>query len=349
MIIASAPFRISFAGGGSDLPIYYQQRRGAVLSTSINRHIYICIHPYFNRDQTLLKYSQNELIRNVADAAHPIFREVLKEICPEGGVEIVSTSDIPSGTGLGSSSSFTVALLHALYAHKETFCSKEKLAQKASEVEIDRLKEPIGKQDQYAAAYGGLNFIEFNSDESVTVSPVILPKNVITQLEKSLVLFYMGDQRETREILRDQVSQVSADGAKFDNMTKMVDLAYRMRDQLIAGDVDNFGRSLHTGWELKRSLSEKISNARIDSTYQRALKLGALGGKILGAGGGGFLLLYCPESRQPALRAAFSDFHELPFQFDWAGSRIIYVGDRTTEPGFVRTEQEKPREHITVR
>ncbi|MFH1037497.1 MAG: GHMP kinase, partial [PVC group bacterium] len=284
MIISCAPFRVSFAGGGTDIPFFYHRRRGAVLSAAIDKYIYISVHPYFNARQTLLKYSQNELVDAPAEIKHPVFREVLKELWPQGGVEIVSTADIPSGTGLGSSSSFTVALLHAVYAYRGTFCSKDKLAGKACEIEIDRLGEPIGKQDQYAAAYGGLNFIEFNSDESVVVTPLSLPKENIVKLEKNLLLFYTGEQRRTGEVLGDQREQVSLSEKKFENMGRMAELAFEMRDYLIAGDLRGFARTLHEGWLLKRSLTDKISSGGIDIYYERALENGALGGKLLGAG-----------------------------------------------------------------
>ncbi len=335
MIISSAPFRISFSGGGTDIPFFYQQRRGAVLSTTIDKYIYISVHPYFNARQTLLKYSQNELVDAMAKIRHPVFREVLKELWPQGGVEIVSTADIPSGTGLGSSSSFSVALLHAVYAYRGTFCSKNKLASKACEIEIDRLGEPIGKQDQYAAAYGGLNFIEFNSDESVVVTPLTLPKETIIELEKNLLLFYTGEQRRTGEILEDQRKQVSLSEKKFENMGRMVELAFEMRDYLTAGDLRGFARVLHEGWLLKRALTDKISSDYIDKYYQRALEHGALGGKLLGAGGGGFFLFYCEPENQEMLRKALCGLPELTFQFDWSGSRIIYVGDVNINRGFL--------------
>ena len=334
MINTATPFRISFAGGGSDIPVFYRRRKGAVLSTSINKYVYLSIHSYFNLKQTLLKYSQNELIDNVNEIKHPVFREVMRELLPDGGVEIVSTADIPSGTGLGSSSTFTVSLLQAAYAYRGEFCSKERLARKACEVEIKKLQEPIGKQDQYAAAYGGLNFIEFNSNESVVVSPLILPAEIITQLENNLLLFYMGTQRSTKEILTDQNKQVSMDSEKFNNLLKIVDMAYEMREQLLRGDLKGFVHTMHEGWILKRTLSHKITNTKIDRYYDRALEYGALGGKLLGAGGGGFLLLYCEPENQERLRKALFDCFELPFKFDWNGTRIIYVGENHAEKGF---------------
>jgi len=334
MIISAAPFRISFGGGGSDLPVYYRRRRGAVLSVTINKHCYISIHPYFNRSQTLLKYSQTELLNDLDSARHPIFREVLKQLWPKGGIEIVSTADVPSGTGLGSSSTFTVALLNALYAYRGTFCSKEKLAQNACEIEIGKLGEPIGKQDQYAAAYGGLNFIEFNPDENVLVSPLMLPAETITRLEQGLMLFYIGGQHEARSILEDQSQQIASQADTFDNLSQMVDLAYRMRELLMSGDLPGFATALHDGWMLKRTLSKRITTSRADRYYERAREYGALGGKLLGAGGAGFLLLYTEPEHRERLRKALFDLFELPVKFDWGGARIIYVGERHTEEGF---------------
>lgn len=335
MIISSAPFRVSFAGGGSDIPFYYRRGRGAVLSTSIDKYIYVSIHPYYNARQTLLKYSRNELVNQLSEIKHPVFREVLKELWPEGGLEIVSTADIPSGTGLGSSSSFTVALLHAVYAYRGIFCGKEILADRACAIEIERLGEPIGKQDQYAAAYGGLNFIEFNPDDSVVVTPLILPRETLVSLENSLLLFYTGEQRATGEILEDQKKKVEASEEKFRNLARLAELAYEMREHLVAGELEGFARVMDEGWRIKHSLSGRISNDRIDHYYARALKNGARGGKLLGAGGGGFLLFFCEPENQEKLRQSLSDLPELPFNFDWFGSRIIYIGDVQAKRGFL--------------
>ena len=335
MIISSAPFRISFAGGGSDLPVFCQRHKGAVLSTTIDKHVYISIHPYFHRRQTLLKYSRNELVDRVEEIQHPIFRTALMDLWPQGGLEIVSTADIPAGTGLGSSSTFTVALLHALHAFRGVFSSKEKLAREACQIEIDRLGEPIGRQDQYAAAYGGLNFMEFLPDGGVVVTPLLLRQEIVTLLERNLLLFYTGQQRDTRGVLTDQQQQVAASEEKFNDLARMADCAYQMRDQLLAGELAAFARSMHDAWLLKRTLSSRIGTARIDQYYQRALEYGALGGKLLGAGGGGFLLVYCEADKQERLRKAMFDLDELPVRFDFAGSRIIHVGDSHAATGFV--------------
>ncbi len=334
MITTRAPFRISFAGGGSDIPAFYRTRPGAVLSTTINQFVYITIHPYFNCSQTLLKYSKSELVEDISEIQHPLFREALADVLQEGGVEIVSTADIPSGTGLGSSSTFSVALYYALFTYKERFCTKEELAQRACNLEIERLGEPIGKQDQYAAAYGGLSFYEFNPDESVRVTPVIAKEETIDRLEKSLLLFYLGDQRDTHTILEDQIRQVEGNEKKQAAQARMVELAYVLRECLAKDDLHGFAAAMHEGWMLKRGLSTKISNPRIDDYYERGLKYGALGGKLLGAGGGGFLLMFCEPEHQHELRMALFDLFELPFRFDWGGAQIVHIGERHTRQGF---------------
>jgi D-glycero-alpha-D-manno-heptose-7-phosphate kinase len=325
MIVSCAPFRVSFAGGGSDIGIFYRQKRGAVLSCSIAQYSFAIVHRYFNERKYHLKYSRTELADALDEIQHPLLREALRMRGIEPGIEVTSVADIPSGTGLGSSSSFAVALLNALYAHQSVFASKETLARDACALEIERLGEPIGKQDQYAAAYGGINFIEFHPDESVTVQPLTLPKGVMAELEDSLMLFYTGDQRDTRTLLSRQVAVMQADPRKFDTMERMVTLAHDMRDLLVAGDLAGFGAALHAGWEMKRSLADGISHPRIDDLYARARAAGALGGKLAGAGGGGFLLLYAPKERQAAIRSALGELKTLDFRFDQVGARIAFA------------------------
>ncbi len=324
MIITTAPYRVSFAGGGSDLPVYYRKRKGAVLSTTINKHVYISIHPYFNRKQTLLKYSQNELVDSVDQVRHPIFREALRELWPEGGLEIVSTADVPSGTGLGSSSSFTVALYHALFSYRGTFCSKEKLARKACELEIERLGEPIGKQDQYAAAFGGLRRYRFNPDGSVYVDPVICSEGVKNRLFENLMFFYVGGSRDAREILQEQSDSTER---KLEHLQRICDLVDRFHDVLIRGsDVRELGDLLHESWLSKRELAANVSNSRVDQLYEDARNAGAIGGKLLGAGQSGFLMLFCPTSKQGRVREQLRGLREVPMSFEPEGSKIIYVG-----------------------
>lgn len=325
MIITKTPFRVSFAGGGSDLADFYERYGGCVLSTSINRYCYISIHPYFDENKIMLKYSENELVDKLPAIKHRIFNCVLSErnIC---GVEISSTADIPSGTGLGSSSTFTVGLLNALNCYQGKYMSKGELAEKACQVEIEQLGNPIGKQDQYAAAFGGLNFIRFHQDGEVSVSPVMMHPGTYRKLQKNLMMFYTGDTRSANTILTEQKKNMGRE-EKTANLRKMCDLAEAMRLSLEQGELDSFGDLLNEGWMLKRTLASKISNAAIDEAYDIAMANGALGGKLLGAGGGGFLLCYCPVKDQNRLRAALP-MRQFPFSFERDGSSVIYIGDK---------------------
>lgn len=326
MIITRTPFRISFAGGGSDLASFYHREPGAVLSTTIDKYMYIVIHPFFNRDKIQLKYSKTEMVDHIEDISHPIFREVLK-MYGLTGVDVNSIADIPAGTGMGSSSSFTVGLLNAVRAYIGKFSSAEKLASMASDIEINRLGGPIGKQDQYAAAYGGLNFITFNPDEHVKVEKVLMKTDVKQQLDDNLLLVYIGGKHSANAILSSQAKAISSE-EKFQTQHDMVKLAYQLRKSLQNNQIDDFGRFLHEGWLMKKSLTKGISNGDIDEVYNRGLKAGALGGKLLGAGGAGFILFYCPKEKQEGFRRSMSDLMELPFSFDHFGSQVIYVGDK---------------------
>lgn len=323
MIITRAPFRMSFAGGGSDIPSFYEKHGGCVLSATINKYMYISVHPSFESMDTVLKYSQTEIVSDIGKIDHKYFREVLSML-RTSGVEISSTADVPAGTGLGSSSSFTVGLLHALYSYKGKFVSKEKLAQKACEIEIDRLKNPIGKQDQYAAAYGGLNFYQFNKDGSVFVEPVIMKNALYKQLETNLMMFYTGKLHSASDILKEQSSNITS-GIKETNQLKMCDLARELREELHHNNIDAMGEILNEGWNLKRTLATKISNPEIDEYYDIALKHGAIGGKLLGAGGGGFLLFYVPQKKQQEVKLALN-LQQMPIAFDYQGASVIYVG-----------------------
>lgn len=325
MIGTRTPFRISFAGGGSDLRNFYSKHIGCVLSTTINKYMYIFIHPFFDQ-KTQIKYSKTELVENINNIEHPIVREALKEF-GLSGVDINSIADVPAGTGLGSSCSFTVGLLHALYAYVNIYPSKEKLARKACEIEIDKLKEPIGKQDQFAAAYGGLNFITFYPDESVNVEPIIMNQKKLKELEENVLLYYIGKARAARDILNDQQNNILNDYEKFDNLVKMTKLAKQLKDSLLEGDIKIMGMILDENWHLKKSLCRNISATGIDFYYEKAKKNGALGGKLLGAGGGGFLLFYCEKENQEKLRLSLSDLREMRFKFDSFGTKIIYVGE----------------------
>ena len=325
MIITKTPFRVSFCGGGSDMANFYEKYGGCVLSTSINKYCYISIHPYFNENQTLLKYSENELVDSPDQIKHRIFRQVLTDMGIHG-VEISSTADIPGGTGLGSSSTFTVGLLNTLNCYKGKFVSKDKLAKLACEVEIEKLGNPIGKQDQYGAALGGLNFIKFNQDGSVSHEPILMEGKTYKELQKTLLMFYTGTTRSANTILAEQTKNITSED-KARNLLKMCGLAKDMKVALENNDISSFGKILDEGWQLKKELASGIANPAIDEAYEIAMKNGALGGKLLGAGGGGFLLFYCEEEKQEQLKKAIG-LRELDFSFERDGTSVIYIGDK---------------------
>ena len=330
MIISRTPFRISFLGGGTDLPDFYREEEGAVLSTTIDKYVYITVNDRFD-DTYRLSYSKTEICKTVADIDHKIFRCVLEKYGATArlksggrGLELLSMADIPSGTGLGSSSSFTVALLHAMKAHIGQFQSAEDLAAEASCIEIEDLKEPIGKQDQYAAAYGGLQYIRFLPSGEVSADPVICTKATKKALQSSILIFYTGLTRSASGVLSEQKSNT---GQKRETLREMKNLAYRMKQILESGEgMNRVGELLHEGWMLKKTLASGISATQIDEWYDRARKAGATGGKILGAGGGGFLMVVCDPSKQDKVRQELSELRSLPVELESFGSRIIFVG-----------------------
>ncbi len=327
MIITRTPFRVSFVGGGSDLPSFYRRHEGAVLSSSIGKYMYVTIHPTFDRKETIVKYSRTETVQDVRSLRHPIARQLLLDHGMEG-VEVVSTADVPSGTGLSTSSAYTVGLIHALYAFQGKYCSQEEIAREACRLEIEELGEPIGKQDQYGTAIGGLKVIRFLPDDSVEVEPIAISRDARKRLNENLLLFYTGLTHSAGEILEEQERNVVSEKDKFDSLVRMTGLVYDMRDALVAGRLDDFGAILDENWRLKRSLTPHISNDLIDRYYDIAMKSGALGGKLLGAGGGGFLLFYCPLEKQARLRAALSDLMPLPFDLEGSGTKVVYVGNK---------------------
>ena len=257
MIATRTPFRISFIGGGSDIKEFYSKHVGSVVSTTIDKYIYLLVHPFFT-DQIQVKYSITELVDKIEDISHPIVRAVLNGF-DLNGIDINSIADIPSGTGLGSSSSFTVGLLHALYAFTNQKVTSELLARESCKIEIDLLQEPIGKQDQYAAAYGGLNYISFYPDESVSVEPIIMDPEKYRKLEENILMFYTGKRRKTSKILIDQKNQILTNQSKKDSLIQMAALARDLKNSLIEGDIDKMGLLLDKNWRLKKSLSNKIS------------------------------------------------------------------------------------------
>jgi D-glycero-alpha-D-manno-heptose-7-phosphate kinase len=326
MITTQTPFRISFFGGGSDIGSFYGRHPGAVLSAAINRSMYLTTHPYFDRSAIHLKYSKTELVPSVDQIEHPILRAVLRELVPEGGIEVASIADIPGGTGLGSSSAFTVGLIQNLNARAQRFIPPGRLAEAACRIEIDILKEPIGKQDQYASAFGGLNHFTFHSDGRTTIEKIFLAAETIKRLEASLFLLHLGVSRSASTILHEQVRNL-CESKVFETQKAMVAQVEIGKQLLRDGDLDGFGRLLHEAWLLKRTLASKISDGAIDAAYQQGIEAGALGGKLVGAGGGGFLLFYCPPQAQSSFLAAMSGLKRVPFRFDFGGSRIIHVSD----------------------
>lgn len=320
MIVTRTPLRISFCGGGSDLPSFYEKYGGHVISTTIDKFIYLTLERSFHFDTTSLKYSTVEKVQDLDSIKHPIFRECLK-MYDVRGVEINSTADIPSGTGMGSSSSFTVGVVNLLMAHLGKEATKEFLASKACEVEMDILKEPIGKQDQYAAAYGGLNHYEFHKDGRVTVEAIDLSAEEKALLNDRLMLFYIGGQRSASDILKEQNKSTEK---RDTDQQKMCSLALGLKDDLNSGNIDSIGHFLNEGWKLKRGLADGISNNKIDDIYDLALSNGAVGGKLLGAGGAGFMLFYVNEKDRPSLKDALSDCREIPFSMENSGSQIVF-------------------------
>jgi len=320
MIITRTPFRVSFIGGGSDFRDFYAKNGyGAVVSTAINRYMYIIIHPYFH-DKIRLKYSKTEDVENIEEIEHPIVRECLKKVQIERGIEIASFADVPSGTGLGSSSSFAVGLLNALYTYKGKVVSKEKLAMEACEIEIDIMGKPIGKQDQYASAYGNINYIRFNRDETVDVSPILLTESAKKKLENNLCLYHIKGERRSCDILDEQKKNISIED-KFQNLREMVMLADELKDNLHVEKTDDVGRILHKGWIYKKELASRISNSGVDNLYDKALKYGAIGGKLLGAGGTGFLLIYSEDHENLEKHLGCK---VLPFSIDREGTKVIF-------------------------
>jgi D-glycero-alpha-D-manno-heptose-7-phosphate kinase len=296
-----------------------------VLSTAINKYIYITVNKKFD-DKIRASYSITEIVDTIDELKHELIREALKIVMPPCGIEITSISDIPSqGTGLGSSSTYTVGLLNSLYAHVGQHVGAERLAQEACEIEIDRCKKPIGKQDQYIAAYGGLQYIQFNPDESVFVDPVICSPETKQRLQNSLLMLYTGVTRSADSILREQSVNTQNDRAKRATLRNMTRLAGELRDALVKNDLDVFGEILHAGWMQKKSMAAGISTGQIDEWYEIARRNGAIGGKLLGAGGGGFLLLYAHSERFPAIMRALPALRPIAFRMEPQGSKIIYV------------------------
>lgn len=324
MIITKTPFRASFAGGGTDLPAFYEQEDGFVLSMAIESFMYIAVHRFFE-NRIVLKYSQTENVETVDEIRHGLIRECMKITGVTDPVEITSFADIPSkGSGLGSSSSFAVGLISALRAYQGLPVTSAISAALACEVEIGKLGEPIGKQDQYAAAYGGMNGITFHRDGNVTVEPLHLGREALRHMEEHLVMFYTGVVRSASGILQEQSRNTSEDKSKFSLLQDMKALGYQLRNALLVEDIDQIGPIMHEGWEMKKGLASKISMPEIDEAYAAAMAAGATGGKLLGAGGGGFLLFYCPPANRPELLRRLSALRVVPVKLEARGTRVLF-------------------------
>jgi D-glycero-alpha-D-manno-heptose-7-phosphate kinase len=324
MIITRSPLRVSLGGGGTDLPSYSCEHGGFLIAGAIDKYVYINVHPRFV-DGFLLKYSHMEEVPSIDDIQHPIIREALREVGMQArNLEITSMADIPAGTGLGSSGSFTTALLKALHAYKKNLIHPDQLAEQACHIEIDILREPIGKQDQYIAAYGGITCFEFGKDGQVKAWPLAISEETLFNLEDNLLLFFTGYSRSASAILKEQDDKSKrADAEMTDNLHFIKELAFRSKQALENGELAEFGRLMNVHWERKKQRSKGMSSATIDQWYDCAMANGALGGKLIGAGGGGFLMFYAGD--KPRLRHAMRQqgLKEVRFRFDFEGTRVI--------------------------
>ncbi len=321
MIIVQSPLRISFFGGGTDFPDFFMNEGGCVLSSTIDKCIFVTIKQRFD-SKLRIGYTETEMVDKVDQIKHELIREALRLTGIQLGVEITTMGDIPSaGSGLGSSSAVTVGSLHAMYAYLGEMVTAEQLAKEACKIELDILKKPIGIQDQYAIAYGGLRFFEFCPDGTVLNRKIRLGDDLCRKLDESFLLFYTGINRQSDSILGEQKANI---GDSLPVLREIKALAHEAREQLERGNLDSFGEMLDYSWGLKKRLASKISNGPIDEMYAAARKAGALGGKITGAGGGGFLLLYCPPVKQDAVRGALKGLQELPFRLEQDGTKIIF-------------------------
>lgn len=325
MVISQTPLRISLCGGGTDFKEYYSQNGGFIVSTAIDKYIFVIVKERFD-DLIYVNYTKKEIVHSVDEIQHELVREALKISGLKNGIEITMLADVPSeGSGLGSSSSLTVGLLNAFYNFRGIQVTAEQLAREACEIEIDILKKPIGKQDQYIAAYGGLRTFSFNSDHSVKTESLELPNNLKRKLGANLLLFYTNITRKSSSVLTEQKNNIKG---KIQYHDEIKTLAKTLSDNLRNGNVDITGNILAKNWELKKNLSTNISNNQIDIMYSNAIKAGAEGGKISGAGGGGFLLLYCKRENHDRIREQMKNYREMPFMLEPHGSKIIFNYNR---------------------
>lgn len=324
MIIARSPLRITLGGGGTDLPSYYRDHEGFLIAGAINKYVYITVMRPFT-EGIYLKYSELEHVALAEDVKHRIIREaLLMQNSRTPQIEITTLADIPAGTGLGSSGSFTTALLKALYAHHRRLIHPQELAELACHIEIDRLGEPVGKQDQYIAAYGGLTCFTFHKDNSVTAEPLKISMSTLFDLEDNILLFFTGYSRSAGDILKDQNARTqSSDDEMLENLHYVKKLGYRSKDALEAGDVVRFGELMHEHWEHKKRRSCGMSNPKIDEWYELGLKNGAVGGKLVGAGGGGFLMFCAADHNKLRHVMSTAGLEEVRFSFDFEGTKVV--------------------------
>ena len=325
MIISRAPVRLSMGGGGTDLPSYYEQYCSFLMTACINKYVYIMLNKRFN-ESIRLSYSKTEIVDNIDQIEHRIFREALRYTKIDKQIELVSVADMPAHCGLGTSSTFTVALLNALFEYKRSYVTLTELAESACHIEINILKEPIGKQDQYASVFGGFNAYWFNQDGSVRVEPVMIKEEKMMELQNNILLFYLKKERSASDILDSQNKKIKeADTGTIERLHKIKEIGIQTKKIFESGNIDAFGEILHEHWLVKKGLSDKISEPFIDEAYEVGRKNGALGGKVVGAGGGGFLLLYCPLDKSKLINA-MSEIGLFPmwFSFEPQGAKIIF-------------------------
>lgn len=325
MIVTRTPFRVPLGGGGTDLPSFYSRYGGFVVSAAINKYVYILLNPRFE-DSIRVSYSKTEFSRRPEEVEHPVVREALKFMGIRSHLEIVSVADLPANTGLGSSCSFTVGLLNALHAMKREHVPLDELAEEACYIEMERLGEPIGKQDQYIAALGGITCLEIDREGGVRTTSLDLPEEVVQELENNTLLFYTGIQRRASEVLSHQ-SRAAAQGDPrvVSALQAIKEIGREVADALRRGDLDRFGRLLDQHWQVKKTLSQRVSSEQIDRWYEMAKANGALGGKVMGAGGGGFFMFYCPNGQKSRLREALvaEGLREVRMGIDFEGSKVL--------------------------
>jgi len=352
MIITRTPFRVTLGGGGTDLPSFYQEHGGFILAVGIDKYMYLNVNTPILDDFVRVQYSRTELVHNSDEVQHTLAREALRFFHIDNGIEIVSIADIPAGTGLGSSSCYLVGLLNAMHTLTRSPVSPQALAEEACNIELQRLRKPIGKQDQYMAAFGGITALDISKDGSVSVTRLCLSPDLLESLEANTLLFYTGGVRDATSILekQDKDTKERANGV-VSSLSEIKDIGFEIRDSITRGNLRRFGELLHTHWQVKKRLSNGITNSKIDDWYELARRNGAIGGKISGAGGGGFLMLYCEEDKtqlRETLRGA--GLRELKFRFDFEGSKVVFdVVSRDARLAHIRRQEKNSVSQTAVR